>query len=754
MAVSSVRLFLIVVAAAGHRREGFCYVRMSGVGAVQFVMPVRELLGLDLGRRIERRVADLVAKIAMWPAFLPNSEKPPPHGTINSEMAAAKSVLPPPADSSPPATPPVSTAPLSAPELRRDAGDPSLRAFFLRAVDPSRPSSWSAAVADLLASGDAVAALTAFAAALRANPAALRPALPPALRAAAAAISLTAGRQLHLLALRSGLFPSDAYSASALLHMYHHCSRPHDARRAFDEIPAPNPVIVTAMASGCVRNNLVYPALAIFRSMVAANSAGVVDEAAALVALSASARVPDCGLTGGIHALVSKIGLDGNAGVANTMLDAYAKGGTRDLGAARKLFEMMERDVVSWNTMIALYAQNGMSAEALRLYSKMLNVRGGIKCNAVTLSAVLLACAHAGTIQTGKCIHNQVVRMGLEDNVYVGTSVVDMYSKCGRVEMARKAFQKIKGKNILSWSAMIAGYGTHGHGLEALEVFSKMRRSGLKPNYITFISVLAACSHAGLLNEGRYWYSTMRREFGIEPGVEHYGCMVDLLGRAGCLDEAYGLIKEMKVEPDAAMWGALLSACRIHKNVELAEISAKRLFELDMTNSGYYVLLSNIYAEVGMWKDVERMRVLVKTRGIEKPPGYSSVELKGKIHLFYVGDKSHPQHREIYAYLEKLLERMQEAGYVPNTVSVCHDLDEEEKGSMLRIHSEKLAVAFALMNSAQGSVIHVIKNLRVCTDCHTAMKIITKLTDREIILRDIQRFHRFKDGSCSCGDYW
>ncbi|CAN6213789.1 unnamed protein product [Urochloa humidicola] len=669
-------------------------------------------------------------------------------------MAAAASVMPPHADPPPLAAARNPTAPTSDAQRRRDAPTPSLRALFLRAVDPSRPSSWSAAVADLLSSGDPAAALAAFAAALRSNPAALRPALPPALRAAAAAASLAAGRQLHLLALRSGLFPSDAYSASALLRMYHHCSRPLDARRAFDEIPAPNPVIVTAMVSGCVRNSLVYPALAIFRSMVASDSATVVDEAAALVALSASARVPDRGITGGIHALVVKIGLDGHAGVANTMLDAYAKGGGCDLGAARKLFDMMERDAVSWNTMIALYAQNGLSAEALQLYSKMLNVGGGIRCNAVTLSAVLLACAHAGAIQTGKRIHNQVVRMGLEENVYVGTSVVDMYSKCGRVEMARKAFHRIKERNILTWSAMIAGYGMQGHGQEALEVFNEMRRSGLKPNYITFISVLAACSHAGLLNEGRHWYNAMRKEFGIEPGVEHYGCMVDLLGRAGCLDEAYGIIKEMNVKPDAAMWGALLSACRIHKNVELAEIAANRLFELDASNPGYYVLLSNIYAEAGMWKDVERMKVLFKTRGMEKPPGYSSVELKGKTHSFYVGDKRHPQHKEIYAYLDKLLERMQEAGYAPNTGSVHHDLDEEEKGSMLRIHSEKLAVAFALMNSVQGSVIHVIKNLRVCTDCHTAIKIITKLTGREIIVRDIKRFHHFKDGLCSCGDYW
>ncbi|KAG8080925.1 hypothetical protein GUJ93_ZPchr0007g4691 [Zizania palustris] len=624
---------------------------------------------------------------------------------------AAASVVPPLPD--PPATAPPDPTPTSNPQREPDVStpSPSLRALFLRAVDPSHPASWSAAVADLLSSGDAVAALATFAAAVRATPAALRPALPPALRAAATATSLAAGRQLHLLALRSGLFPYDPYSASALLRMYHDCSRPMDARRAFDEIPDPNPVIITAMASGYVRNNLVYHSLALFRAMVASDSASLFDAAAAVVAFSASARVPDRGITASFHALVAKIGLESNSGVVNTMLDAYAKGGSQDMVAARKVFDTMERDLVSWNSMIALYAQNGISAEALGLYSKLLNVGGSIRCNAVTLSAVLLACAHAGTIQTGKRIHNQVVRMCLEENVYVGTSVVDMYSKCGRVEMASKAFRKIKEKNILS-------------------------------------------CHAGLLDEGRHWYSAMKHEFGIEPGVEHYGCMVDLLGRAGCLDEAYGLIKEMKVKPDAAIWGALLGACRIHKNVELAEISVKRLFELDATNSGYYILLSNIYAEAGMWKDVERMRFLVKTRGIEKPPGYSSVELKGKTHLFYVGDKSHPQHKEIHSYLEKLLERMQEAGYVPNTGSVLHDLDEEEKESALRIHSEKLAVAFSLMNSVPGSVIHIIKNLRVCSDCHTAMKFITKITEREIIIRDLQRFHHFKDGSCSCQDYW
>ncbi|ONK72077.1 uncharacterized protein A4U43_C04F15450 [Asparagus officinalis] len=409
-----------------------------------------------------------------------------------------------------------------------------------------------------------------------------------------------------------------------------------------------------------------------------------------------------------------------------------------------------------WNTMVAFTAQEmGWAREAAGWCIRE-SMRGGrgTKHNAVTLSAVLLACAHAGALQVGKCVHDQVIRMGLEENVYVGTSVVDMYCKCGRVEMARKAFNRMNVKNIKSWSAMVAGYGMHGRGKEALDVFTEMLKSGVKPNHITFVSVLAACSHSGLVNEGRFWFKSMKQDYEIDPGVEHYGCIVDLLGRAGCLDEAYSLIEEMRIMPDFVVWGALLSACRTYKNVELGEIAANKLFELDPKNSGYYVLLSNIYADAGRWKDVERMRVVIKNKGIVKQPGYSLVELKGKSHLFMIGDRRHPRHKEIYDYLEKLRVRMQEAGYVPDTGSVLHDVDEEEKETVLRVHSEKLAVAFVILNTVPGSSILIIKNLRVCSDCHSAIKLIAKLEGREIVIRDSHRFHHFRDGQCSCADYW
>uniref|UniRef100_A0A5B7BQB1 DYW domain-containing protein n=1 Tax=Davidia involucrata TaxID=16924 RepID=A0A5B7BQB1_DAVIN len=281
-----------------------------------------------------------------------------------------------------------------------------------------------------------------------------------------------------------------------------------------------------------------------------------------------------------------------------------------------------------------------------------------------------------------------------------------------------------------------------------------MNRANVKPNYITFVSVLAACSHAGLLDEGWHWFKAMQHKFDIEPGVEHYGCMVDLLGRAGFLNKAYNLIKEMKVRPDFVVWGSLLAACRIYKNVELGEISARKLFELDPNNCGYYVLLSNIYADAGRWEDVERMRIFMKNHGLVKPPGFSLVEIKGRIHVFLVGDREHPQHEKIYKYLEELSVKLQEVGYAPNMTSVLHDVDEEEKEMTLRVHSEKLAVAFGIMNAVPGTTIQVIKNLRVCGDCHTAIKLIAKIVNREIVVRDSKRFHHFRDGFCSCGDYW
>ncbi|QHN87094.1 Pentatricopeptide repeat-containing protein [Arachis hypogaea] len=638
----------------------------------------------------------------------------------------------------------------------------NLTTMFHRYVDKTSVSSWNSIIADLARSGDSLEALRAFSSMRKLSLIPNRNTFPCAIKSCSSLFDLCAGKQTHQQAFVFG-FESDLFVSSALIDMYSKCGHLEHARNLFDEIPQRNVVSWTSIIAGHVQNGCAAEGIRLFKELLVEESENVgcvqeeeedrfVDPIVVSSVLSACSWVRQKRTTEGVHGFVIKRGFDGCLGVGNTLMDAYAKCG--EMGVSRKVFDgMIEKDAYSWNSMIAEYAQNGLSAEAFNVFSDMVK-SSKVSYNAVTLSAVLLACANSGALQVGKCIHGQVIKMDLEDNVFVGTSVVDMYCKCGRVELARKGFDRVKEKNVKSWTAMVAGYGMHGCAKDALEVFYKMIRSGVKPNYITFVSVLAACSHAGLLEEGWNWFNRMNHEFNVEPGIEHYSCMVDLLGRAGYLNEAYGLIKKMKVRPDFIIWGSLLGACRIHKNVELGEISARKLFELDPSNCGYYVLLSNIYADAGRWDDVARMRILMKNHGLLKTPGFSIVELKGRIHVFLVGDKEHPQHVKIYEYLDKLNVKLQGLGYVPNVTSVLHDIDDEEKGMVLRVHSEKLAVAFGIMNSVPCATIQIIKNLRICGDCHAVIKLISKVENRKIIVRDSKRFHHCKDGFCSCGDYW
>ncbi|XP_062108018.1 pentatricopeptide repeat-containing protein At3g26782, mitochondrial [Humulus lupulus] len=631
---------------------------------------------------------------------------------------------------------------------------PNLRALFNNYVDRTNVHSWNSVIADLARSGHSVEALGAFSSMRKLCLTPNRSTFPCVIKSSSALSDLRSGKQAHQQALVFGL-EFDLFVSSALVDMYSKCGELRDARVLFDCIPHRNIVSWTSMITGYVQNGDSHSALSLFKEFLieeGGNRDVSMDPVVMVSVLSACSRVSVKEVTEGVHGFVVKKGFDGDLGVANTLMDAYAK--CSELRLSRKLFDgMSQKDVVSWNSMIAVYAQSGFSAEAVEVFYEMIKA-GNINYNGVTLSALLLSIAHSGTLRIGKCIHNQVLKKCLEENVVVGTALIDMYCKCGKMEMARKTLDCMKEKNVKSWTAMIAGYGMHGRAREALEVFYKMIKNGARPNYITFVSVLAACSHAGLVEEGWRWFYSMKHEFSTEPGVEHYGCMVDLLGRAGYLNKAYDLINEMKVSPDFVVWGSLLGSCRIHKNVELGEISARKLFELDPNNCGYYVLLSNIYADAGRWEDVERMRVLMKNQGLVKPPGFSLVELKGRVHVFLVGDREHPQHQQIYEYWEELTVKLQEAGYTPNMSSVVHDVDEEEKEMTLKIHSEKLAVVFGIMNSIPGTTIQIIKNLRVCGDCHTVLKLISKVVDREIVVRDLKRFHHFSGGLCSCGDYW
>eukprot|EP01018_Ginkgo_biloba_P013189 Gb_32450 [translate_table: standard] len=520
--------------------------------------------------------------------------------------------------------------------------------------------------------------------------------------------ALEQGMEIHEKILRSG-FQSDVFVESALVDMYAKCGSIKEARNVFDNMHQRNAISWTAMISGYTQNGHADEALKLFQEI----------------------PEPD-------------------AISWNAMIAGYAQNGHVD--EAFKIFQKMPKpNVVSWTAMVAGYAQNGQGVEALKLFGQM--QLAGVKPDSKTFASVLPACANLAALQQGMEIHEDIIRSGFHD-VFVENALVDMYAKCGSIKMAYNLFDKMQQRDVVSWTSMIAGYAMHGCSKEALILFEQMQDSGINPNNVTLVSVLSACCHAGLVDKGWHYFYSMSQYYHITPEMEHYVCMVDLLGRAGQLDEAQTFIDKMPIKPDATVWKCLLGACRVHSNIELGEHVAERLFELDPQNAGPYVLLSNIYAAAGRWDDSENVRKMMKDRRVKKMSGCSWIEVNKKVHTFLVGDRSHPQTKKIYAKLERLRRQMKGAGYLPDTKFVLHDVEEEQKEQILGHHSEKLAIAFGLINTSPGTAIRVIKNLRVCSDCHSATKFISKIVVREIVVRDANRYHHFKDGQCSCGDYW
>ncbi|KVI07747.1 pentatricopeptide repeat-containing protein At1g20230 [Cynara cardunculus var. scolymus] len=442
-------------------------------------------------------------------------------------------------------------------------------------------------------------------------------------------------------------------------------------------------------------------------------------------------------------------------GAYNALVSGFARNGLTDeaLEAFKQLKDQgLELNVVSWTSIIACCSQHGKDVEALELFREMQD--SGVKPNAVTIPCLLPACGNIAALMHGKAAHGFSIRKGIMDDVYVGSALIDMYANCGRIRSARLCFDRMPVRNIVCWNTIMGGYAMHGNVNEVIEIFQLMQKSEQKPDLITFTSLLSACSHSGLTEEGQRYFDSMTKEHGIKPRVEHYACLVTLLGRAGKLKEAYSTIKQMPFEPDACVWGALLSSCRVHHNLTLAEVAAHKLFELEPNNPGNYVLLSNIYASKGLWKEVDRVRDLMKSMGMRKNPGCSWIEIKNKVHMLLATDRSHPQMAQILEKMETLSMAMKKLGYLPVTSYVLQDVEDQEKEHILCGHSEKLAVVLGLLNTSPGSTLQVIKNLRICGDCHTVIKFISSFEHREIYVRDTNRFHHFKDGLCSCGDYW
>ncbi|KAL5996480.1 hypothetical protein ACLOJK_026560 [Asimina triloba] len=524
---------------------------------------------------------------------------------------------------------------------------------------------------------------------------------PSLLKACTAAGAVAEGMQVHAHVVKHGL-GGDKYIQSAGIQMYASFGWVLDARRLFDGSGEPDAVSWNAMIDGYFKFGRADAAVALFEQMPCRN-----------------------------------------VGSWNAVVTGYARCGR--IEDSRRVFdEMPGRDEVSWSAMIDGYVQCGRFKEALGVFHEM--QRCGIRLRRFLLSSVLAACASVGALDQGRWIHAYVERNSMRLDPVLGTALVDMYAKCGRLDMAWGVFGEMQKREVFEWNAMIAGLAMHGHAKEAIDLFSQMQAERLRPDNITFVGVLNACAHAGLAEEGRKYFDSMKEVHGLEPRVEHYGCLVDLLGRAGLLEEAEGVIRAMPMKPNAAVWGALLGACRIHGNVEVGEKVGKILLELEPHNSGRYALMSNMYAKAGRWEDVASVRKLMKERGIKTTPGSSSVDIDGVVHEFVMGDGCHPQMKEIRLMLGEMMERLRLEGYAPNTSEVLFNIDEEEKETALTQHSEKLAIAFGFLNTAPGTTIRVVKNLRVCEDCHSATKLMSRVYGREIVVRDRVRYHRFKDG--------
>nr|XP_043622217.1 putative pentatricopeptide repeat-containing protein At3g08820 [Erigeron canadensis] len=572
---------------------------------------------------------------------------------------------------------------------------------------------------------------------------------PFVLKACGKVLDLNLGVNLHTLMVKVGF---DVDMRTGLVCCYAKCGRLDYACKVFDEMPEKNVVCLGAIVGGYVDAGRYNDAVAVFKRLVMGGTGLRPDSFVIVRVLSACSKVGDLENVEWLDGCMRGFSIGRNIFVGTALVDAYAKCGNMEK-AVVAFDQMVEKDAVTWGAMIQGYASNGKPKEALDVFYRMRN--DNINPDCYTIVGVLSACSSLGALDLGESALTLVNKNEFLYNPVVGTALIDMYAKCGKMGRAWRVFREMKLKDVIVWNAAITGLAMSGETRVLFGVLGQMEKLGFHPDGKTFIGILCGCVHGGLVDDGKQYFNNMKRVYSVTPSIEHYGCMVDLLGRAGLLNEAHLLIKDMPMEPNAIVWGALLNGCRLHRDTELAEYVLKCLIELEPWNSGNYVLLSNVFSDNKKWEEAQRIRSTMIHRNIKKIPGCCWIEVNGIVHEFLVGDTYHPMSERIYAKLSELTKEVkQQMGYTPTTEFALYDVEDEEKEHFLNCHSEKLAIVFGLISTKPGDVIRVVKNIRVCGDCHVAIKHFSKITGREISLRDNSRFHTFIDGSCSCGDYW
>uniref|UniRef100_M8BVU0 DYW domain-containing protein n=1 Tax=Aegilops tauschii TaxID=37682 RepID=M8BVU0_AEGTA len=531
--------------------------------------------------------------------------------------------------------------------------------------------------------------------------------------------ALCQGKSVHAYSIRASLHDKDGVLVgTALLDMYAKCGELLYARRVFEAMPMRNDVTWSAIIGGFVVCGRMTGAFGLFKDMLA-QGLGFLSPTSVASALRACASLADLHIGKQLHVLLAKSGLHSDLTAGNSLLSMYAKAGLIDEATA--LFdEMAAKDTVSYSALVSGYVQNGMADAAFLVFRKMQACN--VQPDVATMVSLIPACAHLAALQHGKCSHGSVIVRGMAPETSICNALMDMYAKCGRIDLSRQIFDVMPARDIVSWNTMIAGYGIHGLGKEATALFLDMKNHACEPDGVTFICLISACSHSGLVTEGKRWFHMMAQKYGITPRMEHYISMVDLLARGGFLDEAYQFIQTMPMKADVRVWGALLAACRVHKNIDLGKQVARMIQKLGPEGTGNFVLLSNIFSAAGRFDEAAEVRIIQKEKGFNKSPGCSWIEINGSLHAFIGGDRSHPRSPEIYQELDNILVDINKLGYQADTSFVLQDLEEEEKEKALLYHSEKLAIAFGVLTLSEDKTIFVTKNLRVCGDCHTVIK--------------------------------
>ncbi|CAN4078229.1 unnamed protein product [Withania somnifera] len=571
---------------------------------------------------------------------------------------------------------------------------------------------------------------------------------PSILRTCTSVGALYLGEQIHSQVLKTG-FWKNAYVCSVLIDMYAKHEKFDAAEKIFWRLNEEDVVSWTSMIAGYAQHGFFVEALNLFRKMqdhdIRSDNIGFAS------AISACAGIQALDQGRQIHALSVVSGYSLDHSIGNALIFLYARcGRMQDAYAA---FDKIDtKDIISWNGLVSGFAQSGFCEEALKVFSRLHG--NGVQANMFTYGSAVSAAGNTTNIKQGKQIHARIVKNGYNAETEASNVLITLYAKCGSLVDARKEFLEMQNKNDVSWNAMITGYSQHGCGIEAIELFEEMRHLDVKPNDVTYLGVLSACSHVGLVDKGLCYFNSMSQDYDLMPKIEHYASVVDILGRAGHLQRAMKFVETMPIEPDAMIWRTLLSACIIHKNIEIGEVTGQRLLELEPQDSATYVLLSNLYAVLGRWDSRNQTRLLMKDRGIKKEPGRSWIEVKNTIHAFFVGDRLHPLANHIYDFVEELNKQVVMIGYVQDNNSLWNDLELGQKDPTAYIHSEKLAVAFGLLSLPEMIPVRVMKNLRICNDCHNWIKYVSKVADRGIVVRDAYRFHHFADGECSCNDFW